>query len=80
MPVLVSPYIFAAYGDVSLKQPTALETADLSATSFGIGVEINTLTKSNYSSATLRIEYARGTRDDDQPDNNRFSIQGSIRF
>ena len=80
IPILVSPYIFAAYGDLTLEQPTALESADFSATSFGIGVELNTLTKSNFSSATVRIEYARGTRDDDQPDNNRFSIQGSFRF
>lgn len=79
-PILLSPYIFAAYGDVSLKQPTVLETADLSATSYGIGVEFNTLTKSNFRSATVRIEYARGTRDDDQPDNNRISISGSFRF
>ncbi|MEW9921714.1 ShlB/FhaC/HecB family hemolysin secretion/activation protein [Marimonas sp. MJW-29] len=79
-PVLISPYIFAAYGDVSLKQPTAQETADLSATSYGIGVEFNTLTKSNFRSATVRMEYARGTRDDDQPDKNRFSISGSFRF
>lgn len=79
-PILLSPYIFAAYGDVSLKEPTALETADLSATSFGVGVELNTLSESNFSSATVRIEYARGTRDDDQPDNNRLSISGSFRF
>jgi hemolysin activation/secretion protein len=79
-PLLISPYIFAAYGDVSLEAPTAQETADLSATSIGVGVELNTLSKSNFSSATVRIEYARGTRDDDQPDNNRFSIQGSFRF
>ncbi|MFK7837121.1 MAG: ShlB/FhaC/HecB family hemolysin secretion/activation protein [Sulfitobacter sp.] len=79
-PYLISPYIFAAYGDVSLEAPTALETEDLSATSYGLGVEFNTLTKSNFSSATVRIEYARGTRDDDQPDSNRFSVQGSFRF
>lgn len=79
-PFLISPYVFAAYGDVKLEQPTAQESADLSATSFGIGVEFNTLTKSNFSSATVRIEYARGTRDDDQPDNNRISVQGSFRF
>ncbi|NEK24104.1 ShlB/FhaC/HecB family hemolysin secretion/activation protein [Sulfitobacter sp. JBTF-M27] len=79
-PLLISPYIFAAYGDVSLEQPTAQETADLSATSYGIGVEFNTLSKSNFRSATVRIEYARGTRDDDQPDNNRFSISSSFRF
>ncbi|MFC6640067.1 filamentous hemagglutinin N-terminal domain-containing protein [Sulfitobacter sediminilitoris] len=59
-PLLISPYIFAAYGDVSLEQPTAQETADLSATSYGIGVEFNTLSKSNFRSATVRIEYARG--------------------
>jgi hemolysin activation/secretion protein len=79
-PILVSPYVFAAYGDVSLKAPTAQEAADISATSFGLGVELNSLSKSNFSSATVRIEYARGNRDDDQPDNNRFSIQGSFRF
>ena len=79
-PLLISPYIFAAYGDVSLEAPTAQEAADLSATSVGLGVELNTLSKSNFSSATVRIEYARGTRDDDLPDNNRFSIQGSFRF
>ncbi len=79
-PLLMSPYVFAAYGDVTLEQPTAQERADVSATSIGIGVEFNTLTKSNFSSATVRIEYARGTRDDDQPDTNRFSVQGSFRF
>ncbi|MGC1506387.1 MAG: ShlB/FhaC/HecB family hemolysin secretion/activation protein [Sulfitobacter sp.] len=79
-PLLISPYIFGAYGDVSLEAPTAQEAANLSATSIGIGVELNTLTKSNFSTATVRIEYARGTRDDDLPDNNRFSIQGSFRF
>lgn len=79
-PVLLSPYVFAAYGDVSLEQPTAQEAASLSATSFGVGVELNSLTQSNFSSATVRIEYARGTRDDNQPDNNRFSVQGSFRF
>jgi len=79
-PLLISPYLFAAYGDVSIKQPTVQEAADISASSFGVGVEFNTLSKSNFSSATVRIEYARGNRDDDLPDNNRFSIQGSFRF
>ncbi|KIN70288.1 Polypeptide-transport-associated domain-containing protein [Sulfitobacter noctilucae] len=80
IPVLISPYIFAAYGDVSLEQPTAQESASVSATSLGIGVEFNSFSDSNFSSATVRVEYARGTRDDDQPDNNRFSVQGSFRF
>lgn len=80
VPVLVSPYVFAAYGEVSLEAPTAQEVSSLSATSFGVGVEFNSLMKSNFRSATVRIEIARGTRDDDQPDNNRFSISGSFRF
>ncbi|MEM6939719.1 MAG: ShlB/FhaC/HecB family hemolysin secretion/activation protein [Pseudomonadota bacterium] len=78
--LLISPYVFAAYGDVSREAPTAIEAPDTSASAFGIGVEFNTLTESNFSAATLRIEYARGNRDDDQPDSNRFSIQGSFRF
>lgn len=78
--LLLSPYVFAAYGDVSLEQPTAQERGNVSATSIGFGIELNTLEKSNFSSATMRIEYAKGTRDDDLPDGNRISIQGSLRF
>lgn len=78
--VLLSPYFFAAYGNVRLEQPTATEQASVSASSFGVGIEINALTESKFSSATLRVEYARGNRDDTLPDDDRFSILGSFRF
>jgi hemolysin activation/secretion protein len=78
--VLVSPYIFAAAGRVHREQPTAAESRNTTATAYGIGIEFNSLQKSRFTSARLRVEYGRGNRDDNLPDNNRFSIQGSIRF
>lgn len=80
LPLLISPYAFAAVGGVSLEQPTGTEQAQVNASAVGIGIEFNTLQKSNFSNGTMRIEYARGNRDDSQPDNDRFSILGSFRF
>jgi hemolysin activation/secretion protein len=78
--VLMSPYVFAAVGNVRRERPTATEARSVSANAYGIGIEFNSLAQSRFTSATLRIEYGRGNRDDALPDNNRFSIQGSIRF
>lgn len=79
-PQLLSPYIFGAVGAVNLEQPTVFEQPTVQATSFGIGVDLLTLEKSAFKSASLRLEYGRGERDDNRPDNNRFSIVGSYRF
>ena len=34
----------------------------------------------NFSDATLTLEYGRAYRDDDEPDDNRFSLVGSFQF
>ena len=76
----VSPYLFAAFGQVNLEQPTAAEQSKTRASAFGVGVDFNAFQKDRFSSATLRIEYGKGHRDDSLPDNDRFSIIGSFRF
>ncbi|TMM55561.1 ShlB/FhaC/HecB family hemolysin secretion/activation protein [Sulfitobacter sabulilitoris] len=78
--LLASPYVFAAYGQVRLQQPTVAERSEVGASAFGIGLELNALENSQFSSATLRIEYGKGHRDDNAPDTSRFSVVGSFRF
>lgn len=80
LPVTIKPYVFAGYGVAKLKFPTFFEQARTEATVYGIGVDLFLKTDSNFRSAALRIEYGKGERDDGFPDENRFSISGSIRF
>ncbi len=80
MPFLLSPYVFGAYGIVNLEQPTVFEQAKVKAASYGVGLELVALQESRFRSGSIRIEYGRGDRDDNQPDGNRFSIIGTYRF
>ncbi|SEK02630.1 Hemolysin activation/secretion protein [Cribrihabitans marinus] len=78
--LIVKPYLFGAYGEVGLEQPTIVEQGSTTATSYGVGIELLTIEESDYSNATLRLEYGRGERDDNEPDDDRFSIVASRRF
>lgn len=80
IPTLFSPYIFGAYGQVNLEQPTVLEQSTVKASSYGIGVDITSLLENRFQSGSLRVEYGRGNRDDLRPDGNRFSFVGTYRF
>ncbi len=79
-PVVVSPYVFAAVGAVNLENPSADEAARTKATSFGIGVDLRLIRDPSYSSALVRFEYGKGSRDDGQEDPERFTIISSYRF
>ncbi len=80
VPTLFSPYVFGAYGQVNLEQPTVLEQSTVKASSYGIGVDISTLFEDRFQSGSLRIELGRGNRDDSRPDGTRFSVVGTYRF
>lgn len=80
LPVVVSPYVFGAAGAVYLEQPTIFEQSKTSAYAYGIGVDLAPIYDTAFRSATLRLEYGRGERDDSLPDDNRFSISGYFRF
>lgn len=79
LPLVVSPYVFAGAGSVSIEQPTDLETSRENAHAFGIGVDLLSQGESRYRSSSLRVEYGRGEREDG-PDNTRFSLSGNFRF
>jgi hypothetical protein len=78
--VVVSPYVFAAYGRVGLAQPTAVEPAHIDATSYGGGVRFGGTVPGGLMNGTLSLEYGRATRNDAVPTADRFTIISVGRF
>jgi hypothetical protein len=79
-PVVISPYLFAATGAVSRAQPTIDEAARTDASAYGLGVELLAVRDPKFSSASVRIEYGIGARNDGGNDGSRLSLLGSFRF
>jgi hemolysin activation/secretion protein len=79
VPVVLSPYVFAAAGSISIEQPTAVENASESAHSFGVGLDIITQQNSRFKAGSVRLELAKGERKHGS-DQTRFSISGNFRF
>lgn len=78
--VVAAPYIFAAYGELSLKNPTVLEAATIRATSYGGGIRIGGAAAGTLSSGSLSLEYGRAERSDFAAASNRFTLVSSFRF
>jgi hemolysin activation/secretion protein len=76
----VSPFAFAAAGAVFREQPVDGEADDTFANAYGVGVDVFYPFEDRFSNASLRLELGRATRDDDQDDGTKFSVQGSYRF
>ena len=79
-PVSATPYAFAATGTLYLARPSVLEQATTHVTSIGLGVRLAATLDPAFSQASLTFEFGRRYRDDRQPDSNRFTKVGSIRF
>lgn len=79
-PLIVTPYAFAATGSLHLEQPTVLEEANLNVGSLGVGLTLTAIRDPGFSDASLTFEYGRAYRDDDEPDDNRFTVVGSFQF
>ncbi|MEL7133188.1 MAG: ShlB/FhaC/HecB family hemolysin secretion/activation protein [Pseudomonadota bacterium] len=79
-PLLLSPYVFAGIGQVTLEEPTALEQSRTEGRAYGIGMDIFAQTNSSFRSSSVRIELGRGERDDGTPDDTRFTISGNFRY
>jgi hemolysin activation/secretion protein len=78
--VVATPYIFGAYGEVSLQDPTALEAPRIRATSYGGGLRLGGAAVGTPSNGTLSLEYGHATRSDGVPGGDRFTIVSAFRF
>lgn len=80
MRVVAAPYVFGAYGAVTLEKPTNLEATRIAATSYGGGVRFGGAVFGGLSNGSLTLEYAHATRNDGAAAVDRFSIVTSVRF
>jgi hemolysin activation/secretion protein len=78
--VVASPYVFGAYGEVFLKDPTALESASIRATSWGGGLRLGGAAPGTLSNGSLSLEYGHATRSDGVPEGNRLTVVSAFRF
>ena len=78
--VVASPYIFGAYGEVSLRQPTALEAARIRASSYGGGLRLGGAAAGTLSNGSLTLEYGHAERSDKVRAGDRFTIVSAFRF
>jgi hemolysin activation/secretion protein len=78
--VVATPYIFGAYGEVSLQDPTALEAPRIHAASYGGGLRLGGTAAGTLSSGSLSLEYGHATRSDGGRAGDRFTIVSAFRF
>jgi hemolysin activation/secretion protein len=78
--VVAAPYIFAAYGEVSLNDPTALESASVRAASWGGGLRLGGAAPGTLSNGSLSLEYGHATRSDGMAAGDRFTVVSAFRF
>jgi hemolysin activation/secretion protein len=78
--VVASPYVFAAYGEVSLQDPTALERASIRAASWGGGLRLGGAASGTLSNGSLSFEYGHATRSDGIAAGDRFTMVSAFRF
>lgn len=79
-PFIFKPYLFGAYGELGLEQPTFFEQSTTTAYAYGVGIDLFAIEDSAFRSGSVRVEYGRGERDDLGEDGDRFSIVASRRF
>jgi hemolysin activation/secretion protein len=80
IPLIITPYAFGATGSLHLEQPTVFEEANLDVGSLGVGVTLTAIRDPGFSDASITFEYGRAYRDDDEPDDDRFTLVGSFQF
>ncbi len=79
-PLLTSPYLFLAVGQVFREELSFGEAGRVDATAFGIGVDLLQVRDPDFSNGSLRIELGQGDRDDGEVDGTRVAIIGTYRF
>jgi len=80
LPGRISPYAFAALGEVYDENPVDGDEDSISASTYGIGLDVNLARDPRFSYGSVRIEFAQGRRHDDDARNRRLSIRQSLRF
>jgi len=85
--VVAAPYVFAAYGEVALEDPSALEAPRIHAASYGAGIRLGGAAVGTLSNGSLTLEYGHATISAGVPGGipvgpggDRFTVVSAFRF
>ena len=85
--VVATPYIFGAYGEVALEDPTMLQAPRIHAASYGGGIRFGGAAIGALSNGTLSLEYGHATISAGVPggipvvpESDRFTVVSAFRF
>jgi hemolysin activation/secretion protein len=85
--VVATPYVFAAYGEVALEDPTAQQAPRIHASSYGAGVRLGGAAVGTLSNGSLSLEYGHAASSAGVPggipvvpESDRFTIVSAFRF
>ena len=78
--VAVAPYLFGAFGQLRLNQPTAQERRTVRAASYGLGVRAGAAREASFTNVGLTFEWGRQFRSDRPDRGDRISFTALIRF
>lgn len=78
--VSIAPYAFGAIGTAHLEMPTALERANVTGKSYGLGIRLGAATPASFRGASLTLEWGRRERNDGSPAGNRFTATAAIQL
>jgi hemolysin activation/secretion protein len=76
----LTPYLFGAYGQVDLAEPTAVESASLRAGSYGVGLRWGVAPRAGRTSFGASFEAGRQERSDTQRTEDSFIFSLQLRF
>lgn len=78
--VLISPYLFGAYGGVALHQPTVLEAGWTQGASYGAGLRLGAAEQASFNALNLNLEYGRTDRFGAGVNEDRFTFSAALQF
>ena len=78
--VVISPYVFGAYGGVKLFNPTVLESGFSRGAAYGIGLRLAAAEQASFNTTNVNLEYGRIERFGDGDDDSRFTVSAAFQF
>ena len=77
---MITPYVFGAFGQVTLERPTALEIASIRGMSYGAGLRLGAALQSSFSAINIAIEYGRYERSAGLGSGDRLTFSTTFLF
>lgn len=78
--IVLSPYVFGAFGTTRQQHPTALERPMVRGTAYGGGLRIAAAPSLTFTNAAVTIEYGRADRSDRLPSDNRLTFAMTLQY